>query len=339
MKKYNSLLSHISYEFNIQRGNNEEEHEWKCRIIYSLLGRMAYASLWDVQEDMETTSITHFKKRIEKTLGSYMEMYPEIEGKFKYGVKELCEEIYNIFLCTGQMYHSSYRITPAIPSICECHSLYFIRGSELDLSCEISGLGTYHTVNQNYHTYSDLKEMFQLKREPLKIQWQDLVAKVRWNDSPLPIGVEYLCTKPPFNRGYWENNPNQSGIISMARMGEQGNYIYYLYRYEDDTALSYQLPKWRVDEYNYRSISNSCLAFLGTLPDIQYYMDGKIVHLKIKYLLPPEEMNFIKLYSWPTSYLGLPHDFNRVCNTNVFEVIKVVLESIGYQFVEEKSYV
>lgn len=336
MKKYSCLLGNISYELNIQRGNNEGENGWKCRIIYSLLGRMAYASLWDIQENVEPTSIIHFKRRIKNVLDAYIDMYPEIEKYFNSGINELCEELYNIFLCTGQIYHSPYKITPAQPSICKCQSLFFIRGAALNLSCRVSGLGTYSTVDQSYQSYADLNVMFQLARESLKKQWTSLLAHAIWNEKSLEVGMEYLRTKPPFNRGYWVDNPNQTGIVSLARIGEKGNYIYYLYQYKNDVWLYYELPVWRVIKSNYRSISNSCLAFLGTLPPIQYHVDGKIVYLRIRYLLPNEEMNFIKLYSWPTSYLGLPHDFSRVCNAEVFEAIKVVLESIGYQFVEEK---
>ena len=50
---------------------------------------------------------------------------------------------------------------------------------------------------------------------------------------------------------------------------------------------------------------------------------------------PPEEMNVIRLYSWPNTYINYPHNFNRVMTTNVFYDIRHVLEMLGYQFVEE----
>ena len=48
-----------------------------------------------------------------------------------------------------------------------------------------------------------------------------------------------------------------------------------------------------------------------------------------------EELNFIKLYSWPTSCIELPHDFNRIFAKDVFYAVKTALEPIGYQFVKE----
>ena len=45
MKKYNGLLAEIAREFHIEQGEAESMERWKARIVYSLLGRMAYASL------------------------------------------------------------------------------------------------------------------------------------------------------------------------------------------------------------------------------------------------------------------------------------------------------
>ena len=53
MNKYYGLLYDISNEFHIEQGENESEENWKARTIYTLLGRMAYASLSDQLEDDE----------------------------------------------------------------------------------------------------------------------------------------------------------------------------------------------------------------------------------------------------------------------------------------------
>ncbi len=68
MKQYTGLLRNIASELNISRGSTESEDSWKARVIYSVLGRMAYASLWDVTEDLQPVSIAHVKKRIHKLL-------------------------------------------------------------------------------------------------------------------------------------------------------------------------------------------------------------------------------------------------------------------------------
>ena len=68
MKKYDSLLCRISDEMNILQGASESQDSWKARVIYSALGHMAIASLHDIQEDGSPVSITHFKRRVDKTL-------------------------------------------------------------------------------------------------------------------------------------------------------------------------------------------------------------------------------------------------------------------------------
>lgn len=85
MNKYHGLLEKIAGELHIECGEKESIENWKARIVYSLLGRMAYASLIDrLEEDEiavesnEPVSITHFKRRICTILDSYLELYPEI---------------------------------------------------------------------------------------------------------------------------------------------------------------------------------------------------------------------------------------------------------------------
>ena len=47
MNKYARLLTAIAEEFRIRQGKNESEIDFKVRIIYSALSRLAYARLWD----------------------------------------------------------------------------------------------------------------------------------------------------------------------------------------------------------------------------------------------------------------------------------------------------
>lgn len=51
MDKYNGLLSKVSRQYHILRGTQETEDEWKTRLVYSICGMMAYASLWDDTEE------------------------------------------------------------------------------------------------------------------------------------------------------------------------------------------------------------------------------------------------------------------------------------------------
>ena len=66
-----------------------------------------------------------------------------------------------------------------------------------------------------------------------------------------------------------------------------------------------------------------------------YHIDGELVTLRIGYLFPPDELNLIKLYSWPLSYIAFPHDFSRMMVREVFEELRVFFEFRGYCFKEE----
>ena len=78
MNQYNGLLSAVARQYGILRGTNEEESEWKTRLIYSICGMMAYASLWDDSE--ETVSIIHLKRKVKNILSNYKLLYPELSG-------------------------------------------------------------------------------------------------------------------------------------------------------------------------------------------------------------------------------------------------------------------
>ena len=73
----------------------------------------------------------------------------------------------------------------------------------------------------------------------------------------------------------------------------------------------------------------------GVLPPITYLVDGDIVDFKFGYLPPPAELYLWKLYSWPTTVLDLPKDFNRVSTKCIFESIAELMKKQGYAFVEE----
>lgn len=334
MKKYCGLIGTIADEFHISKGESEREDSWKARVVYSLLGRMGYASLWDIQEDLQPASIIHFKKRIRKLLKSYLEMYPEIHQFYFDDVEELCTEIYHIFLSTGNIYHSPDRIIPAAECISETGEIYFMRGAPLDREQYLSGIGSYSFDAGDTRTLQ-VKEMFQLQGNTLTEQWEYLISHAEWKTIDAKAKVEYHRIKPPFNYGYWIDIPDRTGEISLARTGSYGNWSYYLYKIENERLVGSQLPEWMVREGNYRTVSNGYLSAKNALPATTYHIDRKIVQIHINYLFPPAELNLVKLYSWPKSYVGLPHDFDRVLEFPVFCAIKKIFESIGYRFEEE----
>ena len=330
MDKYNGLLLKVSQQYHILKGNQETENEWKARLVYSICGMMAYASLWDDSEEL--ISITHLKRRIRSMLDSYKSLYPELSESLPNVSKELEDEIMNQFLSAGVVYHCPNRIAPSKMREEHFDGILFQRGIALaNISC-VSGIGFY-SKKDGGTKFNNIKTMFGFEQENLQTLWQTILSATSWESNPsFEYGTEYLRLKPPFSRGYWVNDPDKNGVISILRTGMNGSQLYYLYRYVDDVLKVSPLPQWQVENYNYRTLACACLSTYGTLPAIEYTKDGALVHIRMNYLLPPRELEFLKCYSWPEKCTSLPCNFRRKLSAEVFSAIKTILSEEGYKF-------
>jgi hypothetical protein len=332
MDKYNGLLSIVSKKYHIIRGEQEKENEFKTRLVYSVCGMMGYASLWDESEDDEFISIVHLKKRVSSTLKNYKSMYPEIDRSLTYDSEELEDEISNQFLSAGVVYHRPNRIAPSIMREEAVGGILFQRGIALDSISYVSGIGFYSKRDKETNI-AGIKSMFGLQEENLQKLWRTTLSTVSWKSNiSFEHRAEYLRLKPPFTSGYWIDKPDTTGNISILRTGERGTQLYYLYCYNDTELKVSPLPQWKVESYNYRALASACLSTYGTLPPIEYFDDGRLVHIRMNYLLPPRELEFLKLYSWPEVCTSLPSNFRRKLSKDVFIAIKNVLSDEGYEF-------
>ncbi len=335
MDKYDGLLRKIANEYGIRKGRTENESMWKARIIYSLLGQMGLSSLYDEYPE-ETVSITHFKERIKTILQTYLELYQdELIPVFLSDKDDYAKEIYDVYLKTGHFYHKSFNIRTAKENSASYHGIELLRGYSPEIKHNVSGLGNYRKTNSEDDLNSVVR-MFQLSENDLKTRWNDLITNITEWRSIHPGGdSEYLRMEPPFSSGYWVNTPYKNKGISIMRSGMMGAHLYYLYQYDGKNLLVHQLPEWQTADSQYRDLSNACLYVNGVLPSARYYDDGSIIRLHQNYLLPPAELNLIRLYSWPENYGNITGMFNRIIDRDVFEMIKDILSLQGYQFEKE----
>ena len=330
MDKYKGLLSKVSRQYHILGGTQETEDEWKTRLVYSICGMMAYACLWDDTE--EPISIVHLKRKIRSMLANYKSMYPELSDSLPYVSKELENEITSQFLSTGVIYHRPNRIVPSIKREESFSGILFQRGIALNNISYVSGIGFY-SKQDGGTTPNNIITMFGLEQENLQTLWQTTLSTASWTSNPaFGYNTEYLRLKPPFSRGYWVTEPDKTGTVSILRTGMEGSQLYYLYRYIDTTLEVSPLPQWQVENYNYRALACACLSTYGTLPPIEYSEDGSLVHVRMNYLLPPRELEFLKYYSWPEICTSLPCNFRRKLSVEVFGAIKNILSEEGYEF-------
>ncbi|WP_308498853.1 hypothetical protein [uncultured Anaerobiospirillum sp.] len=115
------------------------------------------------------------------------------------------------------------------------------------------------------------------------------------------------------------------------------NGSYYLYFYRDEELIISPLPMWMMENGMYRTICCAILKERQAMPPIDYTMDGNLVHVHLNYLLPRPELNLLRLYSWPESFTSSSPDFARCLNKEVFVVLKDLLISQGYEFLEGLS--
>ena len=345
-EKYDDLLRRIAEEYSIRRGEGEEESSWTVRIIYSYLGQMALASLFDRPEEGEV-SIVHVKRRIERILESFRRMYPELKDLLSEHASnntasskdwKLSDEIYDIYQNTGCIYHRGDHVMTAAASDCVADGIRFLRGHALGERKNLSGLGSYQVANEPDSTFR-LEEMFQMEQiSPAEI-WDLCVENADFRLSSFETSqMWFLRTEPPIIGSYWIKKPGKSGTAGLMRTDSGGKQIYYLYRYEGSSLRASQLPDWQVQNSQYLVLANGCLMKEGVLPPARFRDSRWTVSLHFGYLPPPAELNLWKLYSWPEDGLsGLKgKNFDRICDRRVFQVIRGTMENLGYRFEEVK---
>lgn len=341
MNKYNGLLSKIAHQYHILKGDQESDYEWKARLIYSICGMMAYASLWDSTEG--PVSIVHLKNRVHSVITSYRSMYPELSESLLRYPEELADEISDQFRKTGIVYHCPNIIAPSIKREEAFNGILFQRGMSLDDISHVSGVGFY-SMSDSETSSEAVKEMFGLEMQDLKTLWKNTISEASWSTGiELDYNTQYLRLKPPYTQRYWVEWLDRSGVVSILRSGMKGSELYYLYRYMNERLEVSPLKEWQVkscdkeERHNYRALACACLSTYGTLPPIEYLEDGPLVHVRLGYLLPPRELGFLKLFSWPDTCSRLPCDFKRQISSEVFSAIKDLLSETGYEFKDLKE--
>ncbi|MBD5111818.1 MAG: hypothetical protein HDT42_04700 [Ruminococcaceae bacterium] len=336
------LLESICNDLGLKRGTKESSVNFTCRAVYSAIGRLAYASLWDEIDKSDNKyksnnpddnpSIVHFKRRIEKSFGAYAHIFPEITFRFSENTKALANSIFTQFEHTGQFYRSPYRVSPPIKSVASEKRISFVRGFSPFENTFASGLGAY----QRSESVTDLtvNEMFNIPKEGLAKYWNNTINRTDWWEITIGDKFDFLNHNISKGSPYWIDKPDLAGNCSMMRSKEDGNRAYYLYKIVDGKFLASKILDFMVQKEEYLNLANGCLAENKLLPKSRYNIDGSIVTLEVGYLYPPSVRNLVDLYSWPINFRNVDESFNRIIDAEVFISIKSVLENIGFEFME-----
>ena len=336
MNRSHQLIQKMADDMSIQQGKSETDTQYKMRVLYSALGRLAYASLWDTLEEIEHKEVPvseiHFKHRILSLIQVFHKVFPELKSLFFPDAKDGSQMIYDLFL-NCEMYHSPYRLIPAVSASAEAVNVCFLRGTDPLVPGPVSGVGRYTLKAETPECVQSVAHMFLFAEQHPVAIWEHLCAQAKWSEAMHPEQLRFLRTKPPFSRGYWQEKTEQG--ITLARTQNNEMPIYYLCQSEGDRLLISQLPSWRTEEGAYRLLSAGIMLKQKTLPPILFHIDGGLVKIHVQYLLPPNEQRFLEFYSWPNSFTSDECSFHRICSTSIFTAIMKVLMEAGYYFAEE----
>ena len=357
LNRYHDLLHAASEELGIDPAAGEPPSHWAYRVLYSMICRMAYASVFDEQdessdEQQETVSVRHFKDRISSIRLEYLSIYPEISALLSDDGQSLADSIYELYRRSGYFYHAPRRICVSSPCVATEGKTRFERGMPLCRPQRMSGAGMYTLADADSPYGLALSrapgEMFGLPQTSLNNQWNQILQLANWQQMPEAMQLEYLPEVPPYFNKYWLKTP-VANIVSLCRSVQAGQgatepVLYYLYDTQREPAQIGYLPDWLTHDPHFHAqnpdihtpyqLVNACLAAQGRLPPVYYQVHGNTTELALQYIFPPAEEMLVELYSWPEP--DQHGRFHRWMTTGVFESVRSVLESSGYGFVEKE---
>lgn len=190
-------LDIIAKELNIGKDKSEKDVEWYRRVVYSAVGRMALATLWN-ENDKGEISIRRLKRTTYELLKAYESIVPGINSTSNYGecTDMLCDSILSTMESAGFFYHRAdyYRI--AKTKHIKMGEVSFRRGIYATESCYMSGLGAY-TKAAN----AEENEGAFLSLEKPQFVLQKLIESASWRECDFEKEkVEYLKMEEPFEK-------------------------------------------------------------------------------------------------------------------------------------------
>lgn len=69
---FEDIFSSLAKDLFILRGTKEDVDAWRRRLIYSALGKLALASVWDEEDDLP--SVQHFSASIAERQPYYLQI-------------------------------------------------------------------------------------------------------------------------------------------------------------------------------------------------------------------------------------------------------------------------
>ncbi len=369
------LLTRMAGDLALAQGTNERAADYERRVLWSALGRMMTAALYDRVpeahgEDAKGVppegeiSVVHFHRRAAHLIEAYDALFPSLGfvyalaaevrdnpslTSFERAEKALCD----CMMANGLAYHRGYYLRPPKRTRQTLAGVAFVRGLALHEPVQVSGFGAYQKEsvplagtdaamvedsNEGQQEAERVRAMFQLDA-PLDASVLDrLVARGTFHPAPDDAQAEYLRTDGAFRKGYWQSRPAPGLTLARVRSPyDRKLFSYSFCRVPQRGAEEWmEVPPAYAGDYGW--LAQIVLHQAGTLPPATVRRDGALVHLSCGYLYPARERRFLSLYSWPApGARGFRAAAERVLAATFFDGFRALYEALGLSFVESKE--
>ena len=318
---------------------------WLCNLIYSLAGKQALASLWDISESGSDISVVHFRNSVDRTFRAYSSIFPQMKACLPDELEPISKEIYARYIRTGHFYHSTNHVAPVLHTASNDGELSFHRGIAPSDRYAMSGLGFYSRRIEEDIPSLSAWDMFELSLQDDVAFIDQSVFQGGWNKIEWPDDTEFLNLSPA-GRKYWRSVAEKNGDVSLARFKDP-IMVYVLYRFSEGCYWVKPIPERSIFDYRseyvdpsisastrYFNLANVLLMRYNKLPNSEAKIDGDHVKISLGYHLPVELNDLLMLYSWPVDYSDTGNPFNRIMTLQVYYAIKNILGNSGFQIVE-----
>ena len=328
-------LDIIAKELNIKKDKSEKDVEWYRRVVYSAVGRMALATLWN-ENDKGEISVRRLKSTTYELLKAYESMVPGINSTSNYGehTDRLCDSILSTMENAGFFYHRAEYYRIAKTKHIKMGKVKLCRGIYATESCYMSGLGAYTKATNA----DENDESFSNSFEKPQFVLQKLIESASWRECDFEKEkVEYLKMEEPFEKGYWTGQPNFQFQYSLARTKKCETFLqtYYLVRKTSEGMKVAELPTWVSEDRNYTLLSTALLQYYKQMPHVIIKYGDEISKMEIGYILYPDVEKLILAYSWPQRYDGENRLFSRIIPKSLSGMLKKILVDTGYNVRED----
>jgi hypothetical protein len=328
------VVQAIGSNLHLSRNHQETAQGFTHRVMVSAAGRIFLAALWDSQEKGKYPSVQHVKQRTLDTCTVFQQLKPYFFSD-KLDISKLVEDIYDIYTANGFLYHAANEVRPARPCQADLRTVRLLRGSFLEEKVSMSGLGLFQPKEEKTEGFIQLGSCFGLPSGSLAEDWKRCLEHVSWHLTEVESSFSYLNIVRKNSSDYWSKNSDRSGKISILTTSPD---TFYLYRWIQRNQLEISpIPSWKTENGGIYSLAVGLLQERRRLPSIKYHSNRSLVIVRPGYLLPPPELRFFQLYSWPSTINKFDDAFNRIMQVDVFLGFKAYLESRGYVFEEEDA--